>query len=68
MGFAKQCNLETEEKLHRIIIGLIILLAALLGFGKVFFMIVGILLAVSGIIGWCSIPFIMEKLKIKKHQ
>jgi hypothetical protein len=66
MDFLKECNLENDEKLHRIIIGLVIFITALLGFGKVFFMIVGILLAVSGVIGWCAIPYIMQKINLKK--
>lgn len=66
MDFKKECNLENDEKMHRIIIGVIIFLAALLGMGKIFFMVVGILLAVSGVIGWCTIPYLMSKLNAKK--
>ena len=66
MDFKKECNLENDEKMHRIIIGVIIFLAALLGMGKIFFMVVGILLAVSGVIGWCTIPYLMSKLNTKK--
>lgn len=66
MDFMKECNLENDEKMHRIIIGVIIFLAALLGMGKVFFMVVGILLAVSGVIGWCTIPYLMSKFNAKK--
>jgi hypothetical protein len=66
MDFIKECNLENDEKMHRIIIGILIFLAALIGFGKVFFMLLGILLAVSGVVGWCAIPFLMQKLNIKK--
>ena len=36
MDFIKECNLENDEKMHRIIIGILIFLAALIGFGKVF--------------------------------
>lgn len=66
MDFIKECNLQNDEKMHRMIIGAIIFLAALLGMGKVFFMVVGILLAVSGVIGWCAIPYLMSKLNAKK--
>jgi Protein of unknown function (DUF2892) len=66
MDLIKECNLQNDEKLHRIIIGLFIFLAALIGVGKVFFMLLGIALAVSGVIGWCAIPFIIQKLNIKK--
>jgi hypothetical protein len=66
MDFIKECNLENDEKLHRIIIGILIFLAALIGFGKVFFMLLGILLAVSGVVGWCAIPYLMKKINMKK--
>ncbi|HBB52731.1 MAG TPA: DUF2892 domain-containing protein [Legionellales bacterium] len=65
MDFIKECNLENDEKLHRIIIGILIFLAALVGFGKVFFMILGILLAVSGVVGWCTIPYLIHKINKK---
>lgn len=66
MDFIKECNLQNDEKMHRMIIGAIIFLAALLGMGKVFFMVIGILLAVSGVVGWCAIPYLMSKLNAKK--
>ena len=31
--------------------------------GKVFFMVVGLILMIEGMIGWCSIPYLMNKIK-----
>lgn len=59
------CNIDKTERINRTIIGVILVLAALLGAGKLFFIVVGGLLILSGLVGWCSIPVIMEKLKLK---
>ena len=59
------CNIDKAERRHRIVIGIFILLAALLGFGKIFFSILGIVMALEGLIGWCGIPVIVEKLNFK---
>lgn len=64
--FFKNCNLDQSERTNRIVIGIIIFLAALVGFGKVFFMIIGLVLVIQGVIGWCAIPLIIEKLNFKK--
>lgn len=65
-NFLKNCNINQSERTNRIVIGIIIFLAALVGFGKVFFMTVGLVLVVQGVIGWCAIPLIIEKLNLKK--
>lgn len=59
------CNIDKTERINRTIIGIVVLLAALLGAGKMFFIVVGALLILSGLVGWCSFPLIMEKLKLK---
>lgn len=66
LNFIKNCNLEKSERMNRIVIGIILFLAALVGFGKVFFMLVGIVMVIQGVIGWCGIPIILEKLKLNK--
>jgi hypothetical protein len=60
-----ECNIDMADRRNRVVIGVIILLAALIGFGRFFFALVGIALIVEGVIGWCAIPLIMEKLNIK---
>jgi len=61
--FIKQCNIDKSDRINRAVIGALIFLAALLGMGKVFFMIVGLVLIIEGAIGWCSIPYLIDKIK-----
>lgn len=58
-----ECNIDQADRRNRVVVGVIILLAALLGLGKIFFSIIGIALIVEGVIGWCAIPIAMEKIK-----
>jgi len=62
----KQCNIDKSDRINRSIIGAGILIAALIGASKLFFITLGLVLMVEGIIGWCSIPYLISKLKWKK--
>ena len=62
----KQCNIDKTDRINRVVIGAILFLAALIGMSKVFFMVVGLVLVVEGLIGWCSIPYLMRKFKQRK--
>jgi len=62
----KQCNIDKTDRINRVVIGALIFLAALFGMSQLFFMIVGLVLVIEGIIGWCSIPYLLSKLKKKK--
>ncbi len=57
-----QCNIDKTDRINRTVIGILLFLAAIVGMSKVFFMVVGIVLVLEGIIGWCSIPYFMNKL------
>ena len=59
------CNIDKSDRTNRIVIGALMIIAALLGAGWWFLMLVGIVLVVEGAIGWCSIPYLMEKLRGK---
>lgn len=59
------CNIDKTDRINRVIIGIIVLLGVLLGASIWFFIAVGVLLILSGLIGWCSIPVIMKKLRLK---
>lgn len=61
--FLKQCNIDKTDRINRAVIGAVLFLAALIGMGQVFFMVVGLVLVVEGWIGWCSIPYLMSKFK-----
>lgn len=64
--FPKQCNIDKTDRINRTVIGILLFLAALVGMGKVFFMIVGIILVIEGVVGWCSIPILVSKFKSNK--
>lgn len=61
--FSMHCNIDKTDRINRTVIGLAICLAVLLGMGKLFFMILGLVLVIEGIIGWCSIPYLISKIK-----
>jgi hypothetical protein len=62
----KQCNIDKTDRINRMVIGAILFLAALIGMGKVFFMVVGLVLIAEGWIGWCSIPCLISQFKQRK--
>lgn len=64
--FLKQCNIDKTDRINRVVIGAILFLAALIGMSKVFFMVVGLILVIEGWIGWCSIPYLISKIKQRK--
>ncbi|MDX2346437.1 MAG: DUF2892 domain-containing protein [Legionella sp.] len=61
--FSKQCNIDKTDRINRVIIGALLFLAALIGMSKVFFMVLGLVLVLEGLIGWCSIPYLISKFK-----
>lgn len=61
--FLKKCNIDKTDRINRVVIGAVLFLAALIGMSKLFFMVVGFVLVVEGLIGWCSIPYLINKLK-----
>ncbi len=61
--FLKQCNIDKTDRINRVVIGTVLFLGVLIGMSKVFFMVVGIVLVLEGLIGWCSIPYFISKLK-----
>jgi len=63
--FLKQCNIDKTDRTNRVVIGALLFLAALFGMGKVFFMVVGLILIIEGLIGWCSIPYLISKISGK---
>lgn len=57
------CNIDKTDRINRIIIGAGIGVAALLGASTQFFVILGLVLVIEGLIGWCSIPYLITQLK-----
>lgn len=60
------CNIDKTDRINRSIFGIVLFFAAYFGAGKYFYMIVGAILVVEGIIGWCSIPVLLKKLRLIK--
>lgn len=61
--FSAHCNIDKTDRINRTSIGLLICFAALFGASKWFFIILGVILIIEGIIGWCSIPYLINKIK-----
>jgi hypothetical protein len=61
-----QCNIDKTDRINRIVLGVLILIGLILGVGKLFFTVLALVLIVEGLIGWCSIPLIISKLKAFK--
>ena len=64
--FSVQCNIDKTDRINRAVIGLALCIAVLVGMGKLFFMILGLVLVIEGVIGWCSIPYLLSKIKHDK--
>lgn len=64
--FSVRCNIDKTDRINRMVIGLAICIAVLIGMGKLFFMILGLVLVIEGMVGWCSIPYFFNK--IKRHK
>ena len=59
-------NLESNERFSRLVIGVILLIGVLLGLGKLFAFLVGVILIIEAIIGWCGIPILAERFKLNE--
>ncbi|MBN9229238.1 MAG: DUF2892 domain-containing protein [Legionella sp.] len=57
------CNIDKTDRMNRAIIGAVLCIAALFGMGKYFYILLGLALIIEGIIGWCSIPYVLSKIK-----
>ncbi|CDZ77805.1 hypothetical protein BN59_02095 [Legionella massiliensis] len=58
-----RCNIDKTDRINRSIIGALLCIAALFEMGRVFYIVLGLALIIEGIIGWCSIPFVLSKIK-----
>lgn len=61
--FNKKCNIDQTDRTNRIVIGVIICLAAILQVSWVFYFVAGIVLIIEGMVGRCYIPQMVEKVK-----
>ena len=56
------CNMEKSTRTAYYVIGAILIIGAVLDFPRVFAILLGIILIVEAYLGWCSIPYVMNKL------
>ncbi len=59
-------NIQANERLSRLVIGIVLLIGVLLGLGKLFAFLVGVILIIEAVIGWCGIPILAEKFKLNE--
>lgn len=60
---ALECNIEKSDRTNRLVIGAILIIGAILGFGRFWAILIGIALMVEGYLGWCGIPILLAKFK-----
>ena len=59
----KICNINKTDRISRSVLGALLIIAAFIGMSTRFYIILGLILIIEGIIGWCSIPYLMSKFK-----
>lgn len=62
------CNIDKTDKIHRIILGSLLLLGAIFDMGKGFMLTLGAIVLVEGILGKCGIPYLIAKYEQLKNK
>jgi len=57
------CNIDQTDRINRACIGVLIFLCGLFGMSTTGFMVLGGILFAQGLIGWCSIPFLLKQFR-----
>lgn len=57
------CNIDQTDKIHRLVVGALLLIGALLDLGRGFMLFLAIVLLVEGFLGKCGIPLVVAKYK-----
>ena len=63
------CNIDKTDRTNRVVIGVLLLVGALIGLGKLFMILLGVILIAEGAVGWCGIRVLTEKwqaMQVKK--
>ena len=61
--FKIACNIDKSDRTNRIVFGIILILGALVGLGKMFMILLGAIMIIEGAIGWCGIPVLVAKIR-----
>ncbi len=64
--FGLTCNIDKIDRISRCVFGLILCIAAYFHASYILYMIMGIILIVEGLIGWCYIPVLLSRFKKTK--
>lgn len=57
------CNIDKTDRINRSVFGIVLIIAALLGASMYFYIILGAILIIEGVIGWCSVPVIVSMVE-----
>jgi hypothetical protein len=57
------CNIDKADRTNRMVFGVLLVVGALIGLGKFFMILLGIILIAEGYLGWCGIPIVVAKWK-----
>ena len=57
------CNIDKSDRVNRVVFGVLILIATVLNLGKWFFVLLSLVLIVEGIVGWCGIPNLVNRVQ-----
>ena len=63
--FKTQCNIDKTDRINRVVIGVFLLIVTLVGASKLFYILLAVILIVEGVIGWCSIPYLLHEFRNK---
>lgn len=66
--FPLECNIDKKDRTNRVVFGIVLLIGVLLGMGAFFYFLVGCILIAEGVVGWCGIPILVEKLQQKQKE
>lgn len=62
---ALECNIEKSDRTNRMVVGIVLVVGAILGFGRFWAILIGLVLIAEGYVGWCGIPIILAKFSKK---
>ncbi len=61
------CNINKTDRINRSVLGVMLIIGVLAGMSRTFYLILGIILIIEGLVGWCSIPYLISIIKSRKE-
>ena len=58
-----KCNIDNTDRINRAALGLILILVGIFDISRTFLILFGVILIIQGLIGWCSIPILLKKIR-----